>query len=100
MDAKKIYKQKIEARLVLAHAQSKLNDLKALAKSCPGDKIVELNNEIDEFEKNLLNAKCKLREMNEAGDDAWEHFKESAGHVWNVLRASVRDAAAKCKELN
>jgi len=71
-----------------------LNDIKALAKNCKENKILEFSNGIEKLVKNLMYAKSNLRELNEAGDDAWEHFKESAEHIWNTLRTSVRNATA------
>lgn len=100
VDEKTIYKQKIEARLALAHAQLKLNDLKTLAQNCPEDKILEFSKGIEELEKNFIHAKSKLRELNEAGDEAWRNFKESAEQIWHTLRVSVRNATARCKELH
>lgn len=99
VDEKTLYKQKIEARLALAHAQFKLNVLKTMAQNCPEDKALEFSKGIEELEKNFIHAKLKLRELNEAGDDAWVHFKESAEQIWNALRVSVRNATARCKEL-
>ena len=100
VDEKTIYKQKIEARLALAHAQHKLNDLKTLAQNCPEDKVLEFSKGIEELEKNFIHAKSKLRELNEAGDEAWRNFKESAEQIWNALRVSVKNATARYKELH
>lgn len=96
MSTKESYKKKVEAELDLAHA--KLAQLKAEAKISSADAAIKFNKEIEDLEKKVGDTKLKLKELNEASDDVWENVKEGVDHAWNVLRTSVRNAAAKMKE--
>jgi hypothetical protein len=42
--------------------------------------------------------KAKLKKLDEAGEEKWEHFKDDVESAWNALSASVKDAAEKFKK--
>lgn len=96
MSTKEAYKRKMEAELELAHA--KLAQLKARAKISSADAAIKFNKTIDDLEKNVDTTKSRLKELDEAGDVVWEHFKDGADHAWNALKKSVKNATAKFKD--
>ena len=96
MSTKEAYKQKIEAELELA--QAKLAELKAQAKSSTADARVEYAKQLDHLEQGVEATKAKLKELGEAGEDAWEHLKDGVESAWGTLSAAVRDTAAKFKD--
>jgi hypothetical protein len=48
-------------------------------------------------EQKVVATKAKLKELDEASDDAWEHLKDGVESAWGALSAAVRDTAAKFK---
>jgi uncharacterized protein YjgD (DUF1641 family) len=41
--------------------------------------------------------KAKLKELDEASNDVWEHLKNGMESAWNALSAAVQDTVAKFK---
>lgn len=95
MSTKEAYKQKIEAELELA--QAKLAELTAQAKISTADVRIAYAKQIDELEQGIDTTKAKLKELGEAGDEAWEQLKEGVESGWSTIRAAVHGAAAKLK---
>jgi hypothetical protein len=95
MSAKETYKQKMEAELELAHA--KLAQFKAQAKSVAADARVKYAQQVDELEQKVDATKARLKELGQAGDDAWEQLKDGVESAWGALSAAIRDAVAKFK---
>ena len=96
MSKKEAYKQKIEAEVELA--QAKLAELKAQAKIATADARIKYARQIGELEQNIDAAKAKLKELGEAGENAWEHLKGGVESVLGALSAAFRDTAAKLKK--
>jgi hypothetical protein len=96
MSAKEAYKQKIQAELDLA--QAKLAELKARAKTEVADSRVKYARQVEDLEQKLDTAKAKLKELGEAGEDAWERVKDGVENAWGALSAAIRDSVAKFKD--
>ncbi|MDP1785151.1 MAG: hypothetical protein Q8K81_06965 [Sulfuricurvum sp.] len=96
MSTKKAYKEKIEAELDLAEA--KLAELKAEAKNSAADVHIKYSEHADKLEQMVNVTKVKLKELDDAREDAWEHLKEGVESAWGTLSAAVQDAAAKFKK--
>ena len=92
---KEAYRRKIQARLGLAHAQAKLNELKEKNKTSSANPVGEYSNEINELEKNIEETQKRLNELYEAGDEAWEHLDDTSERILNALRTAVKKAVAK-----
>ena len=60
---KEAYRRKIQARLGLAHAQAKLNELKEKNKTSSANPVGEYSNEINELEKNIEETQKRLNEL-------------------------------------
>jgi hypothetical protein len=95
MSTKAAYKQKIDAEVELA--QAKLATLKAQAKISTADARIKYDKQADELEQKVNATKAKLKELDEASDDAWEHLKDGVESAWSALSAAVRDTVAKFK---
>ena len=86
MSRKDDYKKKIEAELEMV--QAKLAEWKAGAKNSAADARVKYAKQVDELEQKLEVTKAKLKELGEAGEDAWEQFKGGVENAWDSLRLS------------
>jgi len=95
MGTREAYKLKVEAELELA--QAKLAELKAYAKNAVADARIRYERQVDELERRLADTKSKLKELEDAGENAWERLKGGVDSAWDELSAAVRDSAAKFK---
>jgi hypothetical protein len=93
---KEAYKQKIEAELELA--QAKVAEYKAKSKIYAADVHIKYVEHVDELERMYEATKAKLKELDEAGEEKWEHFKDDVESAWNALSIAVKDAAEKFKK--
>lgn len=96
MNMKDAYKQKIEAELKLV--QAKIEELKAKSKLYATDVHVKYVEQVEELERKFDATKAKLKELDEAGEEKWEHFKEDVESAWEILSKAVKDAAAQFKK--
>jgi glycerol kinase len=96
MSKKDAYKQKIEAELELA--QAKLFEFKARGKVYAADMHIKYLEQVEEIEHKFDATKAKLKKLDEAGEEKWEHFKDEVESAWNSLSAAVKDAAEKFKK--
>jgi len=96
MSTKEAYKQKINAELGLA--QAKLVEFKAEAKNSAADIRVKYNEHLDELQLMVDTTKEKLKELDDAGEDAWEHLKEGIEKAWNSLGIALKDMSEKYKK--
>lgn len=96
MSTKEAYKQKINAELGLA--QAKLVEFKAEAKNSAADVRVKYNEHLDDLQRMVDTTKEKLKELDAAGEDAWEHLKEGIESAWNSLGTALSDTADKFKK--
>ncbi|MEE9905701.1 MAG: hypothetical protein K4305_09810 [Chlorobium sp.] len=96
MSLKEAYKQKAEAELELAHAR--LVEFKAKAKSYTADTRLKYAKHVDELEHRIDSAKAGLKDLGEAGEDAWEKVKDGMENALGSLREAVRNTADKFRE--
>ncbi|MBE0514974.1 hypothetical protein [Sulfurimonas sp.] len=96
MSKKNAYKQKIEAELELVYA--KLLEFKARSKIYAADMSIKYNKRIEELEDKFDATKAKLKKLDEAGEEKWEHFKDDVEAAWHSLSSAVKDVAEKFKK--
>lgn len=96
MDNKELYQQKLQAQLDEWTAE--IDKLKAKASGASADAQLQLNNEIEMLQTRIDEAKSKLGELAEAGEDAWESVKGSTETIWNSISSTFRETIAKLKE--
>ncbi len=95
MSTKEAYKQKIEAELELA--QAKLAELKAEAKIAGADARIQYDKQIEALEQGIDATEAKLKELGDAGEEAWQQLKAGVDSAWGTVTAAVQEAAAKFK---
>ncbi len=96
MSLKDAYKQKAEAELELAHAR--LVEFKAKAKSFTADTRLKYAKHVDELEHGIAAAKARLKDLGDAGEDAWDKVKEGVESALATLRQTVHNTAEKFKD--
>lgn len=90
MSQKEAYEQKLQTQLDEFSAE--IDRLKARA-----DKAEEPWHEqqVEMLQEKHRQAKGKLGELREAGDDAWEDMKEGITSAWDAVGKAVKSAAAR-----
>ncbi|MFN3335233.1 MAG: coiled coil domain-containing protein [Caldilinea sp.] len=96
MDNKELYQQKLQAQLDEWAAE--IDKLKAKASGASADAQLQLNNEIELLQTRIDEAKSKIGELAEAGEDAWESVKGSTEAIWNSISSTFSETIAKLKE--
>ncbi|MFN3983674.1 MAG: coiled coil domain-containing protein [Caldilinea sp.] len=96
MDNKELYQQKLQAQLDEWAAE--IDKLKAKASGASADAQLQLNNEIELLQTRIDEAKSKIGELAEAGEDAWESVKSSTETIWNSISSTFSETIAKLKE--
>lgn len=92
MSERDAYRRKVEAQV--EEYAAKLQALKAKAKHALAEGRIAAHKELDEVEGRLEAARAKLRELGEAGDEAWEKVKSGFESAWG----SVTDAWKKVSD--
>lgn len=96
MSMKDAYKQKIEAELNLV--QAKIEEFKAKSKVYAANAHIKYIEQVEELEDKFEATKAKLKKLDEAGEEKWEHFKEDVESAWVILSKALKDAAAQFKK--
>ena len=94
-EKRKAYEEKLEAQLNEWNAQIAL--LKAKAKNTQADAKIHYYQTIDALELKRNTAKTKLRELKDAGDEAWEGLKTGAENSWAEVKTAFHNAISKFK---
>ena len=93
MSDKELYQQKRQAKLDEWRAE--VDKLKAKASWVSADAQLKMNKQMKTLESKIEEAKTKLSQLGEAGEDAWESFKDGVESAWDSLKSAVSDATAK-----
>ena len=95
MQDKKSYLQKLADQLHQWDAE--LDELKARADKAKAESKTKLLNEIDELRVKKETAQSKLKQLQEAGDEAWDDVKVGVERSWAELKGAFSKASAKLK---
>lgn len=95
MNTQDAYREKMAAQI--EEQEAKLAQLKARAKQAVADGKIALGGEIEAAEAKLTVARARLKELSEAGNDAWETFKDGCDEAWHSFSAACRRAVDKFK---
>jgi uncharacterized coiled-coil DUF342 family protein len=87
MTDKSAYRQKLEAQL--DEWGTEIDKLQAKAAEVGADARVELEKQVDELRKRQADAREKLEELNDAGEDAWEDVRGGVEKAWEKLGDAV-----------
>jgi hypothetical protein len=96
MSLKVAYKKKAEAELELA--QARLAEFRAKAKNFTAEANLNYAKQLDDFEHAIDTTKAKLKELGEAGEDAWEKLKEGVESALRSSSSALRNIADKIKD--
>ena len=95
MSVRDAYKKKAEAELEMA--QARVAEFKAKVKSFTADTHLTYIEQVDHLEKAVADARQKLKELGEAGEEVWEKLKDGVENALRSLSTSIRDIADKLK---
>ena len=76
MSVKEEYQQQMEAKLKAWDA--KLDELKAKAESAQAETNIQLKKEIASLQQKQETAQGKLKQLKEAGEDAWRILRQAS----------------------
>lgn len=96
MDNKELYQQKLQAQLDEWIAE--IDKLKAKASGASADAQLQLNKEIEMLQTRIDEARSKVGELADAGEDAWESVKGSAEAIWNSISSTFSETISRLKE--
>ncbi len=96
MNLKEAYKKKAEAELELS--QARLVELRAKSKNFSAEAHLNYAKSLDDFEHGITTAKGKLKELGEAGEDAWEKLKDGVESALRSSSKTLKEIADKFKD--
>jgi hypothetical protein len=93
MSEKQAYRQKIDAKMEEWNAE--IDRLEARADRAGADVQLEYYEQIKRLRALQEEARGKLKELEAAGDDAWEDFRDGVDVAANAVERAVDVAAAR-----
>jgi chromosome segregation ATPase len=93
MQDKKSYLQMLAEQL--QELDTELDELKLQAHLAKAEAQDELQKQIEELRSKKEMAQGKLKQLQEAGDEAWDDLKTGVEKSWTELRGAFRSAIAK-----
>ena len=95
MSKKQAYEEKLKAQF--AELNAKIDVLKAKAKQAEGSVKADYHETLEDLQKKRSEAKNKLQELSEAGDNAWEDMKKGVDESWDAFATAVKSAVTRFK---
>ena len=96
MSLKNTYREKMEAQLEEQRARLEL--LKARAKVAVAAGKIMAYEELADADQKLDALKARLKQLADAGGDAWQEMKGGVEKAWADLSESCKNAARKFKD--
>ena len=93
MEQKQAYEDKLKAQLDQWNA--KIDLLKAKAAKAEADARVNCLETIEDLKNKRNQAREKLQELRQAGDNAWLDLKGGVEEAWNRLGDAVKSATSR-----
>jgi archaellum component FlaC len=93
MQDKKSYLQMLAEQL--QELDTELDELKLKAHLAKADAQDELQKQIEELRSKKEMAQGKLKQLQDAGDEAWDDIKAGVEKSWTELRGAFRSAISK-----
>ena len=90
MGKQQAYRKKAEAKL--AEKRAEIDKVKAQVKGAGADAELEASDAITELEGKYERAKRRLRDVAEAGEDAWEDLTKGFEEAWDDVSSAVKKA--------
>ncbi|MGR9046719.1 MAG: hypothetical protein ACU83N_15640 [Gammaproteobacteria bacterium] len=95
MSTNDAYVQRMKAKMDEWNA--KLNMLKAQAEGASADTKIKINEQIEKLESRRAEAKMKLKELQNAGEGAWQDLRKGVDEAWDSISNALDDAVKKFK---
>jgi predicted ATP-binding protein involved in virulence len=95
MDKRKAYEEKLAAQLEEWNAQVAL--FQAKADKATAEAKIEYYKITEALQRKQDEARTKLQELKDAGDDAWEDLKAGGEKAWAEIKTAFHAAASKFK---
>ncbi len=93
MEDKKSFLQKLAVQL--QELDIELDELKVKAHLAKADARDELQKQIADLHVKREAAQGKLKQLQEAGDEAWDDIKDGVEKSWGELKGAFKNAMAK-----
>ncbi len=95
MEDKKSYLQKMADQL--KQWDAKIDELKAKAVKAKAESRAELLKQVDALRAKKEGVQGKLKQLQEAGDGAWDEMKSGLERSWTEFKGAFTNASAKFK---
>lgn len=89
------YRKKIDTKMEIVEAR--FATFKAEAKHYTSTDRLGHAKHVEKIEKDVEASKAKLRELDEAHDDAWEGLADGVENTWKALQATLDDVIENFK---
>ena len=95
MNERQDYIEKMKAKLDERNAD--IDKLEARARDAEADARIRLHQQLDELKATREDAARRVRELQDAGSDAWESMRQGAEAAWEEMARAFRDASNRFK---
>jgi uncharacterized protein YlxW (UPF0749 family) len=95
MGMKEAYQKKLQAQLDEWNAE--IEQLKAKADKAEAESQLEYYKKIEELRTLQDDARTRLSELEQAGDEAWQDLKAGLDNAWDSLSNAMRSAKERFK---
>jgi chromosome segregation ATPase len=96
MNKREAYLARLEAQV--AEWQAEIDRLKAKAQVAEADARIERTKQIEKLERMQADAKKRVQELRDAGDEAWDEAREGLEKAWDDLQGSMRSAIQRLRD--
>jgi hypothetical protein len=86
MSTREVYIEKLKA---------KLDELDANIRGASAEAKVKYENQIHDLQKKRDELQQSIKDIQEAGEDAWEELKQGANDAWDALKDSLSKAKSE-----
>ena len=95
MSTRDEYVEKIKAKLDQWNAE--IDKMQAKAREADADEKIERQKQVDEMRRQRDDAEVRLKELQEASDDAWTDMKSGFDRAWTSLSTAFENAMSRFK---
>ncbi|MDZ7754116.1 MAG: coiled coil domain-containing protein [Gammaproteobacteria bacterium] len=95
MESKKAYQERMEAEL--REWQARIDVLKAKADKAQADQKLEYQEEIESVRAKQQQVRERMKELQDAGADAWQEVKAGLDAAWEDMRSAADRALERFK---
>lgn len=96
MEKKEFYRQKLEAQI--AEWRAEIDLLKAKAHNASVDYKQKYDEKMDLLETKLSENQNRLKELEAAGEEAWDAIKDGAESIWETMKSTMSEVKSKFKD--